>query len=143
MRIAIGSDHAGFNYKEALKAHLQAHGHEVADYGTHSSEAVDYPVFIRPVAETVAAGGADRGIVLGGSGNGEAIVANRVPGVRCSLCWNLESARMARRHNDANVISLGERMMTKDEAIAIVDLWLTEPFDGGRHAKRIALIDAE
>jgi ribose 5-phosphate isomerase B len=143
MRIAIGSDHAGYHYKEALKAHLQAHGHEVADYGTHSTEPVDYPVFIRPVAESVAIGGADRGIVLGGSGNGEAIVANRVRGVRCSLCWNLESARLARRHNDANVISLGERMMTQDEAIAIVDLWLAEPFDGGRHAKRIALIDEE
>jgi ribose 5-phosphate isomerase B len=143
MRIAIGSDHAGYHYKEALKAHLQASGHEVADYGTHSAEPVDYPVFIRPVAESVAIGGADRGIVLGGSGNGEAIVANRVRGVRCSLCWNLESARMGRRHNDANVISLGERMMTQDEAIAIVDLWLAEPFEGGRHAKRIALIDEE
>lgn len=143
MRIAIGSDHAGYHYKEALKAHLQARGHEVADYGTHSTEPVDYPTFIRPVAESVAIGGADRGIVLGGSGNGEAIVANRVPGVRCSLCWNLESARLGRRHNDANVISLGERMMTQDEAIAIVDLWLAEPFDGGRHAKRIAMIDEE
>lgn len=142
MTIAIGSDHAGFAYKEALRAHLTAQGHLVTDHGTSSPAPVDYPLYIRPVAEAVAAGAAERGIVLGGSGNGEAIVANRVRGVRCTLCWNLESATLARRHNDANVLSLGERMMSLDSAIAIVDRWLTEPFDGGRHAARIALIDA-
>jgi ribose 5-phosphate isomerase B len=142
MRIAIGSDHAGFAYKEALRAHLTAQGHEVTDHGTHSTEPVDYPLYIRPVAEAVSAGQADRGIVLGGSGNGEAIVANRVPGVRCTLCWNLETAKLGRRHNDANVLSLGERMVPLDLATAIVDVWMTEPFDGGRHAQRIALIDA-
>ncbi len=142
MNIAIGSDHAGFAYKEALVSHLRAQGHNVADHGTSSPAPVDYPLYIRPVAEAVAAGAAERGIVLGGSGNGEAIVANRVRGVRCTLCWNLESARLARRHNDANVLSLGERMMSLESAIAIVDLWLAEPFDGGRHANRIALIDA-
>lgn len=142
MNIAIGSDHAGFAYKAALVTHLRAQGHAVADHGTASPAPVDYPLYIRPVAEAVAAGAAERGIVLGGSGNGEAIVANRVRGVRCTLCWNLESARLARRHNDANVLSLGERMMSLESAIAIVDLWLAEPFDGGRHASRIALIDA-
>ena len=97
MKIGIGSDHAGFRYKELLKAHLAASGHEVEDFGTHSAEAVDYPVYIRPVAEAVARGECERGIVLGGSGNGEAIVANRVPGIRCIIAWNVESARLGRR----------------------------------------------
>lgn len=141
MRIAIGSDHAGYEYKERLKAWLAAHGHEVIDFGTHSAEPVDYPVFIRPVAEAVARGEFERGIVLGGSGNGEAIVANRVSGIRCALCWNVESARLARSHNDANLISLGQRMITPETAEQIVETWLSTPFDGGRHARRIALID--
>lgn len=141
MRIAIGSDHAGFRYKELLRGALAARGHEVVDFGTYSSEPVDYPLFIRPVAERVAAGEFERGIVLGGSGNGEAIVANRVRGVRCTVCWNVESARLARAHNDSNVLSLGERMMSEETAIAILDTWLTTPFEGGRHARRIALID--
>src|SRR6185295_9207527 len=101
MKIAIGSDHAGFEYKEKIKWLLSELGHEVVDLGTHSTETVDYPLFIRPVAEAVARGDVERGIVLGGSGNGEAIVANRVRGVRCALCWNVESARLARAHNDA------------------------------------------
>ena len=142
MKIAIGSDHAGFRYKELIKAHLVALGHEVRDYGTDSAEAVDYPLFIRPVAEAVARGEYERGIVLGGSGNGEAIVANRVKGVRCALCWNLESAQLGRQHNNANVISLGERMMSQETALAIVDAWLATPFEGGRHQRRIDLIDA-
>lgn len=141
MKIAIGSDHAGFRYKEAIKAHLAAKGHEVRDFGTNSDAPCDYPTFIRPVAEAVAAGQAERGIVLGGSGNGEAIVANRVRGVRCTLCWNLESARLGRAHNDANVLSLGERMVSQDQALAIVDTWLETPFDGGRHQARIDMID--
>jgi ribose 5-phosphate isomerase B len=143
MKIAIGSDHAGFRYKELIKAHLLGLGHEVRDYGTDSAEAVDYPLFIRPVAEAVARGESERGIVLGGSGNGEAIVANRVKGVRCALCWNLESAQLGRQHNNANVISLGERMMSQETALAIVDAWLATPFEGGRHQRRIDLIDAE
>ena len=142
MKIAIGSDHAGYQYKESIKRHLVDLGHEVRDFGTDSDEAVDYPVFIRPVAEAVAAGEAERGIVLGGSGNGEAIVANRVAGVRCALCWNVESARLARQHNNANMISLGQRMMDERAALAIVDVWLTTEFEGGRHARRIAQIDA-
>lgn len=141
MRIAIGSDHAGFQYKEAIKAYLSARGHEVVDFGTTSPAPVDYPLFIRPVAEAVARGECERGIVLGGSGNGEAIVANRVQGVRCALCWNVHSARLARQHNDANVISLGERMISLNTAYKIVETWLATPFDGGRHAHRIALID--
>jgi ribose 5-phosphate isomerase B len=142
MNIAIGSDHAGFKYKELLKSHLKGQGHTVQDFGTHSEEPVDYPNFIRPVAVAVSAGEFERGIVLGGSGNGEAIVANRVPGIRCTLCWNLESARLGRTHNNANVLSLGERMVTADEAIAMVDVWLTTKFEGGRHQRRIELIDA-
>jgi len=141
MRIAIGSDHAGFRYKEKIRAHLAGLGHEVRDLGTFSPEPVDYPLFIRPVAEAVARGEYERGIVLGGSGNGEAIVANRVRGVRCALCWSVESARLGRAHNDANVISLGERMIPEDQVLPIVDVWLATPFEGGRHAARIAEID--
>lgn len=142
MRIAIGSDHAGFEYKQMLITVLRGRGHEVTDFGTDSPESVDYPKYIRPVAEAVAAGEFERGIVLGGSGNGEAIAANRVRGVRCALCWNVESARLARAHNDANVISLGERMISREDAVAIVDTWLTTPFEGGRHVRRIEMLDA-
>ncbi len=141
MKIAIGSDHAGFEYKQKIRQHLQALGHEVRDFGTDSNAPVDYPLFIRPVAEAVAAGQAERGVVLGGSGNGEAMVANRVPGVRCALCWNAESARLGRQHNDANVLSLGQRMMSLETALEIVDIWLQTPFEGGRHLRRIQLID--
>ncbi|OGG46671.1 MAG: ribose 5-phosphate isomerase B [Candidatus Handelsmanbacteria bacterium RIFCSPLOWO2_12_FULL_64_10] len=141
MKIAIGSDHAGFQYKERIRDLLVSQSHEVKDFGTNSPESVDYPLFIRPVAEAVARGEFDRGIVLGGSGNGEAMAANRVRGVRCSLCWSAESARLARAHNDANILSLGERLLSWDEVRAILDIWLTTPFDGGRHARRIAQID--
>jgi ribose 5-phosphate isomerase B len=141
MKIAIGSDHAGFRYKEKIRELLESLSHSVTDFGTHSEEPVDYPVFIRPVAEAVARGEFDRGIVLGGSGNGEAITANRVKGVRCALCWNVESARMGRMHNDANVISLGQRMLSIEIALDLVRIWLDTPFEGGRHQKRIELID--
>lgn len=141
-RIAIGSDHAGFRYKEAIKQHLAAAGYDVTDMGTHSEESCDYPLYIRPVAEAVARGEFDRGIVLGGSGNGEAMVANRVHGVRCALCWNVETARLGRQHNDANVISIGQRMIDEAAALAIVDTWLSTDFEGGRHVRRIAMIDA-
>ena len=142
MRIAIGSDHAGFRYKERLVALLRGWGHDVTDFGTHSTEPVDYPVVIRPVAEAVARGEYERGVVLGGSGNGEAIVANRVRGVRCTLCWSVEAARYARQHNDANVLSLGGRLVPEGELEEIVRTWLTTPFEGGRHLRRIQLIDA-
>ena len=141
MRIAIASDHAGYQYKEAIKAFLAERGHEPVDFGTDSAEAADYPLFIRPAAEAVASGDCERGIVLGGSGNGEAMVANRVAGVRCALCWNRESAEMGRRHNAANVISIGQRMVTLEAALDMVATWLDTPFDGGRHARRIAQID--
>jgi len=142
MHIALGADHAGFHYKERLKGHLAALGHQVSDFGTGSTDPVDYPLIIRPVAEAVAAGRFERGIILGGSGNGEAIVANRVRGVRCAVCWNVESARLARQHNDANVLSLGERLIPEAELLPIVTAWLTTTFEGGRHSHRIALIDA-
>lgn len=142
VRIALASDHAGFRYKERLKALLAERGHEAVDFGTHSEESVDYPLFIRPAALAVAAGECERGIVLGGSGNGEAMAANRVRGVRCALCWSRESAELARRHNDANVISLGERLLPWELVVQIVDTWLTTPFDGGRHARRVAQLDA-
>jgi ribose 5-phosphate isomerase B len=141
MKIALGSDHAGFRYKEKIKQLLISLGHEVRDFGTTSEEPVDYPKFIRPAAEAVASGECERGIVLGGSGNGEAMVANKVRGVRCALCWNEESARLSRQHNDANVLSLGERMISEELALQIVRLWLSTDFEGGRHAARIAQID--
>jgi ribose 5-phosphate isomerase B len=140
-KIAIGSDHAGFRYKGLIIELLRSAGHDVTDMGTDSAEAVDYPLFIRPVAESVARGDHDRGIVLGGSGNGEAIVANRVHGVRCTLCWNVESARLGRAHNDSNCLSIGERMVSVEEMTAIVNMWLDTPFEGGRHERRIREID--
>src|SRR5256885_9718282 len=141
MQIAIASDHAGFDYKEQIKGLLRDAGHEVRDFGTHSVERVDYPLFIRPAAEAVARGECERGIVLGGSGNGEAIVANKVRGIRCALCWNLESARLSRQHNDANVLSLGQRLITLEMALEIVKVWLVTPFEGGRHELRIRQIE--
>lgn len=142
MKIAIASDHAGLAYKKLLSRHLAGAGHEVVDFGTTSSDSVDYPDFIHPAAASVADGNCNLGIVLGGSGNGEAIAANRHRGVRCALCWNEESARLARLHNDANMISLGERMMSAELAIRIVDVWLATPFEGGRHIARIRKLDA-
>lgn len=140
--IAIGSDHAGFAYKEAIKAMLLQAGHTVRDFGTDSDAACDYPDFIRPVAEAVARGEFERGIVLGGSGNGEAIVANRVRGVRCGLCWNEQLAIWNRSHNDGNVLSIGQRTVSHDEALNIVKVWLATEFEGGRHLARIKKIDA-
>ena len=143
MRIAIGSDHAGFHYKERLKQALTDQGHELTDFGTDSEAPIDSPLVIRPLAEAVAAGRFERGVVLGGSGNGEAIVANRVRGIRCTVCWNVEAARLARQHNDANVLSLGQRLIPESDLLPIVRTWLTTPFEGGRHSRRIALIDEE
>src|ERR1700749_49497 len=128
MKIAIGSDHAGFEYKGKIIELLRHLGHEVRDFGTNSPASVDYPLFIRPVAEAVARGEFEGGVVLGGSGNGEAIVANRGPGVRCALCWNAESPALGRQHNNANVISLGQRMIKLETALDIVRIWLETPF---------------
>jgi len=141
VKIAIGSDHAGFEYKEAILAHLQARGHEVMDFGTFSSESTDYPIFVIPAAEAVVRGEAERALVLGGSGNGEAIAANKVQGIRCALCWSHETAELSRRHNNANALSIGERMIPLKLALEIVDIWLATPFDQGRHARRIQELD--
>ena len=143
MKIAIGSDHAGFRYKERIKEFLLEQGHDVNDFGTFSEEPVDYPLFIRPVAEAVARGEYERGIVLGGSGNGEAMMANRIKKVRCALCWNEELARLARQHNDSNVLSLGQRVIAEDIVLDIVRVWLETAFEGGRHVRRIELLDAD
>jgi ribose 5-phosphate isomerase B len=142
MKISIGSDHAGFEYKQRIIAHLKAAGHEVTDHGTHSPDSTDYPLFIIPAAEAVARGEAERGIVLGGSGNGEAIAANKVKGIRCALCWNDETAELSRRHNNSNVLSIGQRMISIEIALQIVDIWLKTPFEGGRHARRVSELDA-
>lgn len=142
MLIAIASDHAGFAYKTRISEYLRELGHKVRDFGTSSDVPCDYPLFIRPAAEAVARGDCERGIVLGGSGNGEAIVANRVKGVRCAYCFNAETARLGREHNNANVISIGQRMIPIELALEIVRIFLETPFAGDRHARRIALIDA-
>jgi ribose 5-phosphate isomerase B len=141
MKIAIASDHAGFAYKEQITMLLTNLGHEVRDFGTSSADPVDYPAFIRPAAEAVARGECERGIVLGGSGNGEAIVANKVRGVRCALCWNRDTARWSREHNDANVLALGERTIPVEVAYEIVRVWLQTEFTGGRHAARVKAIE--
>src|ERR1043166_218474 len=137
MIISLGTDHAGFRYKEKVKTLLLSLGHEVKDFGTWSEDPVDYPVFIRPAAEAVARGECDRAVVFGGSGNGEAMAANKVHGVLCALCWSEESARLSRQHNDANVLSMGQRMISEELALQIVRIWLETPFEGGRHAKRV------
>jgi ribose 5-phosphate isomerase B len=142
MKISLGSYHAGFRYKEKVKTLLQSLGHEVKDLGTFSEEPVDYPLFIRPAAEAVARGECERGIVFGGSGNGEAMAANKVHTVRCALCWNEETARLSRQHNDANVLSIGERMIPEELALKIVRVWLETPFEGGRHERRVAQLNA-
>ena len=142
MKIALGTDHAGFGYKEKVKELLTSLGHEVKDFGTFTEDPVDYPLFIRPAAEAVARGECDRGFVFGGSGNGEAMVANKVHGVRCALCWNEEVARLSRQHNDANVLSLGQRVIPEETAMKIVQIWLETPFEGGRHIRRVEQLNA-
>src|SRR4029078_2254109 len=124
MLIGIGSDHAGFQYKEALRRYLQTLGHMVKDFGTFSTEPTDYPLYIRPRAEAVARGECDRGIVLGGSGNGEAIVANRGRGTGATVAWSVDSAHAGRAHNDSNVLALGERFIAEGELLGILDEWL-------------------
>lgn len=141
MKIALGTDHAGFTYKEAVKKHLQKLGHEVQDFGTFSEESVDYPAFVRPAAEAVADGSCDLGVVFGGSGNGEAMAANKVKGVRCALCWSEETARLAKEHNNANVLSIGQRQISEELALNIIDAWLNAEFEGDRHIRRIEMLD--
>ncbi len=141
MRIGVASDHAGFRYKSLVAQHLRDLGHDVTDFGTASEEPVDYPDYIRPAAAAVASGKVDRAVVFGGSGNGEAMTANRLRGVRCAVAWDRESARLSRAHNDANVLSMGQRLVPEGQVLAIVDVWLDTPFDGGRHVARIRKID--
>lgn len=142
MKIALGTDHAGFRYKESVKRLLESLGHEIKDCGTFSEEPVDYPKFIPLAAEAVVRGECERAIVFGGSGNGEAMAANKVHGARCALCWNEESARLSRQHNDANVLSMGQRMIPEELALQIVRIWLETPFEGGRHQKRVEQLNA-
>lgn len=139
-KIALGTDHAGFHLKEAIKKFLLAEGYEVNDFGTFSAESVDYPDFVLPAAESVARGENDFGIVFGGSGNGEAIAANKVRGIRCGVCWNEESARLTKEHNNANTIALGGRMVSEEMGIKIVETWLQAIFEGDRHSRRLEKI---
>ncbi len=140
MRIAMGADHAGFPLKEELKGFLETEGHLVIDVGTDSTEPVDYPAFCAAVARSVVDGRAERGIVVGGSGQGEQMAANKIDGIRASLCHDLYTARLAREHNDANVLGLGARVIAPPYAKEIVQLWLATPFEGGRHVARIEQI---
>src|SRR5260370_29510796 len=141
MKISLGTDQAGFRYKEKVRELLTSLGHEVKDYGTFSEDPVDYPLFIRPAAEAVARDECERGIVFGGSGNGEAMAANKVHLVRCALCWNEETARLSRQHNNANVLSIGHRMTPETLALKIVRLWLETPVEGGPPAKPLAPVN--
>ena len=140
MKIAIGNDHAGFRLKSHLAGFLREAGYEVDDLGSHSEEPVDYPAYCEAVGRAVADGKADRGIVLGGSGQGEQIVANKVAGIRASLCNDLYTARLAREHNDANVLAIGARIVAAELAEEITMVWLATPFAGGRHERRIEQI---
>lgn len=140
MRIAMGNDHAGFPLKEDLKAFLSAEGHEILDFGTDSTEPVDYPPFCAAAARAVADGRADRGIVMGGSGQGEQITANKIHGVRAALCHDLFVAKLSRMHNDANVLGMGARIVAPTYAREIVRVWLETPFEGGRHVHRLEQI---
>jgi ribose 5-phosphate isomerase B len=146
MRVALGSDHAGFPLKENLVGFLRDAGHEVLDVGTDSTTPVDYPAFCASAARAVTAGDADRAIVLGGSGQGEQITANKVRGIRAALCHDLYLARLSREHNDANVLAMGARVIASEYARDIVSVWLATPFEGGRHVPRleeIAVIERE
>jgi ribose 5-phosphate isomerase B len=140
VRLAIGSDHAGFRMKETLAAHLKLLGHEVEDVGTDSEEPTDYPPISAAVGRAVRDGRAERGVVLGGSGQGEQIAANKVRGVRAALCNDLYTARMSRRHNDANVLSMGARIVAPELAMEILEVWLDTAFEDGRHERRIRQI---
>ena len=142
LTISIGTDHAGFPLKTPIMQFLRDRGHTVLDFGCDSDESCDYPDFIRPAAEAVAAGKADCGIVLGGSGNGEAIVANKVAWIRCGLCWDEWSAQATKSHNNANCISIGARPVSVELALKIVGIWLDTEFEGGRHQRRIEKIEA-
>jgi ribose 5-phosphate isomerase B len=142
MRISIGADHAGFELKEHVKELLEAEGHEIIDLGTDSTEPVDYPPICSAVAREVVMGNAERGVVIGGSGQGEQLAANKVRGARASLCNDLYTARFARLHNDANVLSMGARVVGVGLADEIVKVWFETEFEGGRHERRVKQLEA-
>jgi len=141
MKIVIGCDHAAYELKEEVKAKLIAEGHELIDVGTDSNESVDYPIYGHAVGRTVAEGKAERGIAICGSGIGISIACNKVPGIRAALCTSVEMAEMCRRHNNANVICMGARMISKELAFEMVDTWMTTEFEGGKHERRINMLD--
>ena len=141
MKIALASDHAGYNEKERLKPLLQDLGVEVDDLGTSSEESVDYPDYARKVAEQVARGHVDQGLLVCGSGTGMAMTANKVPGVRAAVAWSEETARLARQHNDANILAIGARTTPPEQIPAIVRAWFAAAFEGGRHAERVKKIE--
>ena len=142
MRIAVGADHAGYLLKEHLKQTLVRLGHDVEDFGTHSEQTVDYPPICASVGRAVVSGRFERGIVIGGSGQGEQIAANKVPGIRAALCHDLFTARLSRQHNDANVLAMGGRIVAFELAEEILTLWLGTSFEGGRHQRRLDQITA-
>ena len=142
MKIALGSDHAGVEYKKAIVEHLKNKGIETQDFGPQTTESVDYPDYIHPVADAVEKGEADMGIILCGSGNGAGMTANKHQGIRAALCWMPEIARLARAHNDANVLDIPARFVSPETALEMVDISLSEPFEGGRHQRRIDKIPA-
>ena len=135
--IAIGADHAGFHYKNAIKSKLEAEGFEVIDMGTHSEDSVDYPDFIHPVAESIENKKADQGVIVCGSGNGVAMTANKHQGIRAAIAWNKDLASLARQHNDANILAIPARFVSEDLALSMVDVFLNASFEGGRHQRRV------
>lgn len=143
MRIAVGSDHAGFELKTKVKAHLGELGHEVVDFGTEGTERTDYPIYAHRVGRAVVDGNVERGIVMCGSGIGVSIAANKVRGVRAALVWDEETARLSRAHNDSNVLALGGRTMDHELSLRLVDIWLETAFDGGRHVRRVEMVEED
>ena len=143
MKIALGTDHAGLPLKECIKAYLTELGHEVVDYGCYSKESTHYPIFVQYAAKAVVNGICDCGVVFGGSGNGETMAANKVKGVRCALTWTAETGRLAKEHNNANVISMGARVVPQEDAKAAVKAWLEAKFEGGRHQTRISMLEED
>ncbi|PWJ45051.1 ribose 5-phosphate isomerase B [Sediminitomix flava] len=137
MKIAIGGDHAGYAYKEVIKAHLEAQGHEVKDFGPYSEESCDYPDYVHPLADSIEAGDNELGVIICGSGEGVSMVANKHQGIRAGLCWNSEVAALTRQHNNANVIALPARFIAVEYAVSLVDIFVSTEFEGGRHENRV------
>ena len=140
MKIAIGNDHAGTEYKNTIVAYLESKGIEVTNYGTNNEDSVDYPDFVHPVASDVEEGNVDRGIIICGSGNGASMTANKHQGVRCALCWTGEITKLAREHNNANILSIPARFVSQTQAVDMVDIFLSTKFEGGRHQNRVEKI---